>query len=262
LSNAIKFTTHGSVAVRVSRVMDGGFMRLSITDTGVGISAEGCGQLFQPFTQLESSNRRAHHGTGLGLSISRRLVMLMGGEIGVESEPGSGSTFWFTLPVEMATVGHAELPVRAGPESLLQGGPKAGLPILVAEDNPVNLRVLVRLLSKMGYRSEAVCDGQAAVERVLQGEYRLVLMDCQMPILDGLGATREIRVRELGRRTPIVALTAGALHSDEANCLAAGMDAFIAKPIEIAKLAAVLRRWDGEAEENVAQMHSAPEARI
>ena len=137
-------------------------------------------------------------------------------------------------------------------EYLLQGDAKAGLPILVAEDNPVNLRVLVRLLSKMGYASEAVGDGRAAVDRVLQREYRLVLMDCQMPLLDGLGATREIRARESGRRTPIVALTAGALHSDEANCLAAGMDGFIAKPIELVKLAAVLSRWDAGAEENAA----------
>jgi signal transduction histidine kinase/ActR/RegA family two-component response regulator len=249
LSNGIKFTSQGSVAIRVTRIPDGERIRIAVSDTGVGISADGCAQLFQPFTQLESSNRRQHRGTGLGLSISRRLVLLMGGEIGVESEVGKGSTFWFTLPLEEVAAVQVEAPARPADTDLLHGSAKAGLPILVAEDNPVNQRVLVRLLSKMGYGSEAVSDGHAAVEQVLRQPYRLVLMDCQMPVLDGLGATREIRARETGRRTPIVALTAGALHSDEANCLAAGMDGFIAKPIELAKLAEVLSRWDSAAEE-------------
>jgi CheY-like chemotaxis protein len=128
---------------------------------------------------------------------------------------------------------------------LLHAEERGGLPILVAEDNPVNQRVLVRLLSKMGYSSEAVSDGRQAVEHVLSRQYRLVLMDCQMPVMDGLDATRQIRTREAGRRTPIVAITAGALHSDEANCLEAGMDGFVAKPIELAKLAGVLKRWEG-----------------
>ena len=242
VSNAIKFTADGEVGVRITRP-DSAHMRFEVRDTGIGISPEGRSQLFQPFTQLESSNSRPHSGTGLGLSISRRLVTLMGGEIGVDSEPDKGSVFWFTLPLEEAA-GEASAPVPALVDEILHAAPKGGAPILIAEDNLVNQRVLVRLLSKMGYRSEAVGDGQQAVDRVLSRHYRLVLMDCQMPVMDGLDATRQIRAREVDRRTPIVAITAGALHSDEANCLEAGMDGFVAKPIRLVQLAAVLRRWD------------------
>ena len=242
-SNAIKFTSEGSVEIHIARVPNE-FMRVTVIDTGLGIDPSAVGRLFQPFTQLESSNSRAHTGTGLGLSISKRLVTLMGGEIGVESEPGKGSAFWFTLPIEEASAEAVRPPVPDNVDELLHSGKKGGASILVAEDNQVNQRVLTRLLAKMGYSSEAVSDGQQALDRVLNQEYRLVLMDCQMPVMDGLDATRQIRARERGRRTPIVAITAGALHSDEANCLEAGMDGFVAKPIEIAKLAAVLKRWD------------------
>ena len=243
LSNAIKFTEEGAVTVRIARLSGDGPMRFTVSDTGIGMTPEGCSRLFQPFTQLESSNSRPYSGTGLGLSISKRLVTLMGGEIGVDSELGRGSLFWFTLPVEEAT-GEAPEPAPVNVEELLHGREKGGAPILVAEDNSVNQRVLVRLLAKMGYSSEAVSDGQQAVDSVLNRQYRLVLMDCQMPVMDGLDATRQIRAREVGRRTPIVAITAGALHSDEANCLEAGMDGFVVKPIQLAQLAAVLRRWD------------------
>ncbi|MBZ5579663.1 MAG: response regulator [Acidobacteriia bacterium] len=243
LSNAIKFTPQGTVSLHIVRLADNR-MRFSVIDTGVGVSPEGRDRLFQPFTQLESSNNRRYGGTGLGLSISKRLVTLMGGNIGVDSEPGKGSTFWFTLPIEEALGPIAEPGPPVNTDELLHAPEKTGTPILVAEDNPVNQRLIVRLLSKMGYPSEAVGNGQEAVERVLSRPYRLVLMDCQMPVLDGLGATRQIRVRESGRRTPIIALTAGALHSDEANCLEAGMDGFVTKPIELVKLAEVLKRWD------------------
>jgi signal transduction histidine kinase/CheY-like chemotaxis protein len=244
LSNAIKFTPEGSVTVQITSMPGQRLMRFAVIDTGVGISEAGCGQLFQPFTQLDSADNRRYGGTGLGLSISKRLVTLMGGDIGVRSEVGKGSTFWFTLPLEAGTeTPCATSPAR--PVSWLQHEGTPETPILVVEDNSVNERVITRLLAKMGYTTEAVRDGRQAVDRVLNQRYRLVLMDCQMPVMDGLTATREIRAREQGQRTPIVALTAGALHSDEANCIEAGMDGFISKPIDLVKLAEVLERFGG-----------------
>ena len=245
LSNAVKFTSQGSVTVRVT-CAENGEGRFEVIDTGVGISDAGRKQLFQPFTQLESGDSRRYGGTGLGLSISKRLVSLMGGRIGVESALSRGSTFWFTVPLEEASAESAARDVVL-PEDLLQAQKRSHAPILVVEDNLVNQRVITRMLEKMGYGSEAVADGLTAVDRVLENTYALVLMDCQMPVMDGLEATREIRARESGRRTPIVALTAGALVSDEANCLDAGMDGFIAKPIDIMKLTEILQRFAHDA---------------
>jgi signal transduction histidine kinase/ActR/RegA family two-component response regulator len=241
LSNAVKFTSEGSISLRAESK---GSHRLEIrvTDTGIGIATESIGRLFQPFTQLDSSDSRTFGGTGLGLSISKRLVELMGGQIGVESEPTQGSTFWFRLP--FGTVAENEVPHQIATLPVLkrQQAP-AGARILVVEDNLVNQRVALRLLEKLGYDAEAVDNGEKAVDRVLRDRYSLVLMDCQMPVMDGLQATREIRNREAGRRTPVVALTAGALRSDEENCAAAGMDGFIPKPIDINRLAEVLKYW-------------------
>ena len=241
VSNAIKFTDTGSVTVTIS-LSGTGRILFEVIDTGVGISEQGCAQLFQPFTQLDSSDSRRYGGTGLGLSISKRLVEIMGGEIGVRSHPGAGSTFWFVLPMEEVEAMN-EAPAPLASPSLLQPHAPKNARVLVVEDNLVNQRVAIRLLEKLGYAVEAVNDGQKAVDRVMETQYSLVLMDCQMPVMDGLQATREIRKREVARRTPIVALTAGALQSDEANCLEAGMDGFIAKPIDIQKLGQVLKSW-------------------
>jgi len=241
LGNAVKFTPQGSVSLRVTSWGERSQIRFEVIDSGVGIAEKDCMRLFKPFTQVESSSSRRFGGTGLGLSISKRLVELMGGEIGVQSEIGRGSTFWFTLPLEEGALPEVPPPAMAAPQ-LIQARPQKA-EILVVEDNVVNLRVITRLLSKMGYQPDSVTDGRMAVDRVLNKNYDLVLMDCQMPVMDGLQATREIRAREAGRHTPIVALTAGALSSDEAGCAKAGMDGFLTKPIDLVNLKEVLNRW-------------------
>jgi signal transduction histidine kinase/CheY-like chemotaxis protein len=240
LSNAIKFTSEGSVSIVVA-LDSGDRLRFEVIDTGLGISEDAGKLLFQPFTQLDSSDRRQFGGTGLGLSISKRLVELMGGEIGMSSQLGQGSTFWFAVPLQ--AVDCEQVPRQVRPEPLRQAHAPSAARILVVEDNAVNQRVALKLIEKLGYSAEAVSDGQQAVNRVLEVPYSLVLMDCQMPVMDGLQATREIRKREAGRRTPILALTAGALQSDESNCLQAGMDGFMTKPIDIENLAQVLEHW-------------------
>jgi CheY-like chemotaxis protein len=198
--------------------------------------------LFQPFTQIESSDSRRFGGTGLGLSISKRLVELMGGQIGLDSEVGAGSTFWFWVPFEPATGEDMQAAPAALPQLQRQSG-SADARILVVEDNLINQKVALKLLEKLGYPAEAVNNGEKAVERILETPLSLVLMDCQMPVMDGFEATRQVRKLETARRTPIVALTAGALQSDEEMCLRSGMDAFITKPVDLRKLTEVLAHW-------------------
>ena len=253
LSNGIKFTPAGSITLNVLRRSDDA-VRFEVIDTGIGINQEDGARLFQPFVQVESSDKRRYGGTGLGLSISKRLINLMGGEIGFMSQPGAGSTFWFTLPLVEAPAAAAspetavsKAPVECSIRALSTQPPEVSeadnASVLVVEDNLVNQRVILRLLAKMGYGADAVSNGELAVDRVLSRAYSLVLMDCQMPVMDGLEATRLIRQQENGRHTPIVALTAGALHSDEENCIEAGMDGYIAKPVDLSKLSEVLQRW-------------------
>ena len=383
IGNAVKFTSQGDVALRVSRppLPDGpagqqAMILFEVSDTGIGIPDDIQSQLFQPFTQADGSTTRRFGGTGLGLSISKRLVEMMGGEMGVRSQPGQGSTFWFRVPLpegefcvydgdhalhnsrvlivddnetdrsvvryhlkrggmefaEAANAAEAILQLRKAIEenrpfdvalvdfqmpgkdglalgaeinadpllrrtrmlmitafadrvaaqrasevgfvavvtkplkqaalfralasavnasSLLIATPAVapapevnGIRVLIAEDNAVNQRVALKLLKKLGYIGNAVANGREAVEALSHGEYQIVLMDCQMPEMDGFEATREIRKREGAKpRIPIVALTANAMKGDRERCLDAGMDDYLTKPIDLKELARVLHRW-------------------
>jgi CheY-like chemotaxis protein len=403
VGNAVKFTESGEVAVRAR--MSGGNQPGSgtvevcfeVADTGIGIPPEESGRLFDPFYQVDASASRHHGGTGLGLTISSRLVESMGGRIGVRSEPGRGSCFWFTARLGEAGPGRAPPPVRLdglrvlvvddstasrdallhqlaawgadveaaadvgqavaslGPgegagtpyevlivdaqmrgleglgllEALVRAGaldatrvilltppgsrvdpevaarlqlaaslpkpvrqstllaclagltgtvarpaadgvpapgevPRRAAPVLVAEDNPVNQRVAVLMLRRLGYEVTVVGNGTEALETLRRGHYSAVLMDCQMPGMDGYEATGMLRAMERlhgGRRMPVIAMTAGAMEGDRQRCLDAGMDDYIAKPVNLASLEAVLRRWIGdEALDVVSLDRAAPES--
>jgi CheY-like chemotaxis protein len=215
----------------------------------MGISGEGQRQLFQAFGQVDSSATRRHGGTGLGLAISKQLVETMGGEIGLESTLGSGSTFWFTVELPPATapeprLSHEVSRSKGVDRSRPHPTPAVGARVLVAEDNPVNQLVATRMLEKLGYRADVAGNGAEAVEALMTIDYALVLMDCQMPELDGFEATREIRRRQTPpRRTPVIAMTAAATPSDRDRCYEADMDDYISKPVRLGELGDVLARW-------------------
>ncbi|MBK9758328.1 MAG: PAS domain S-box protein [Nannocystis sp.] len=238
VGNAIKFTEKGHVAVRV-RAAPGTRLRVvfEIEDTGIGIPPDRLGAIFVPFEQADPSTTRRFGGTGLGLTIASRLVGLMGGEIGVASEVGVGSTF--TFDAVFAEVS-ADAPVRraAPPPLAARAANSRRLEILLAEDNPINQRVAVEILKRMGHTVTVVADGQAAVEAVERGHYDLVLMDVQMPVMDGWQATTAIRrsPHAHARHTRVVALTARATEEDRKRCMAHGMDGFLTKPLQVAEL--------------------------
>ncbi|MEQ9640797.1 MAG: ATP-binding protein [Alphaproteobacteria bacterium] len=237
LSNAIKFTETGGVSLSM-RPLDGGLM-FAVADTGVGIPAAQQVDLFEPYHQAASDTRRRFGGTGLGLAICRGLVRLMGGEIGLESNEGNGTRVWFKLPLDA----EAMVPKPVLPAA----GPAPPMKLLLAEDHPVNQTVIGAMLGRMGHVVDIVGDGRAAVEAVREGAYDAVLMDIQMPEMDGIAATRAIR--SLGgvfAELRIVALTAEAMPDDRDRFLAAGMDDFVAKPVEKPLLEAALwRAHDG-----------------
>ncbi len=246
VGNALKFTAQGEVEIAMSLVeesAEGALVRVAVRDTGIGIAPEAQAAMFEPFTQADASTTRRYGGTGLGLAIARRLVEAMGGQIGVESAPGQGSTFWLTL--RLARNGAAEDVNPAAPPARAMPGRRGR--VLVAEDNAINRLVVVGLLQSLGCEVETVEDGRQAAEAVGRGHYDLVLMDLHMPELDGFAATAAIRRREgadgQGRHTPIVALTADALAGDAEKSRAAGMDDHLAKPLTRERLAAVLERW-------------------
>jgi signal transduction histidine kinase/ActR/RegA family two-component response regulator len=250
VGNAVKFTSTGSVSVRVAERTEPGVngVRFEVADTGIGIDPAVIERMFEPFVQADGSTTRKYGGNGLGLSIAKELVELMGGIIGGESEPGKGSSFWFEVPLQkIATTSGHTARERSVMREERPADPNAPI-VLVVEDSPVNRLVTVRVLERCGYRVHVVNDGREALDALSTQVYDVVLMDCQMPEVDGYEATRELRLREQGgrRHTPVIAMTAHAMTGDRERCLEAGMDDYLAKPVRSQALVEVLERWTGE----------------
>jgi CheY-like chemotaxis protein len=262
LGNAIKFTESGKVALKaeiIGQTQDEIQLKFTVRDSGIGIPPDEQGRLFDTFTQVDESNTRKYGGTGLGLAISKQLVELLGGEIGFQSETGRGSQFWFTAtfgksarpevarakPAPRVTVANSQTGTAQRAEASAAPPPRLNSKrILLAEDNEINQRITLRLLQKLGLAADAVVNGRQAVEALEKRKYDLVLMDCQMPDMDGFEATAAIRRRESnGRHQTICALTANAMDGDRERCLAAGMDDYISKPVGLEKLREALDRW-------------------
>ena len=257
--NAVKFTERGSVvlrAVRAPAATDGVVaVRYEVVDTGIGMAEETIAKLFMPFTQADSSDTRQHDGLGLGLPICTQLTRLMGGELQVRSEPGRGTTFSLILEHTMAeqrgpemSVDVAHVAVASDPAvAPAATTPEQLTPILVAEDNRINQVVIRRQLESLGYEAQLADDGVQALAAWRRGRYALLLTDCQMPHMDGYQLTRAIREEErssqAASRTAIVAITANAAIGETEECLRAGMDDFLSKPLELRKLEQVLVHW-------------------
>ena len=239
-------------------------LEFSVSDTGIGIEKDKIHLLFQPFSQADSSTTREFGGSGLGLSIVSSLAKQFGGDVGVESEPGLGSRFWFRIRATLISMGEdsrqTERPFPERGVAALNKLNSTGY-ILVVEDNQINCKVMAALLTKMGLRVVMVHDGQQAVDHIARGERPdIVLMDIHMPVLDGYAATQEIRRWESENnapRLPIIALTADAFEEDRQHCLAAGMDDFLSKPVEVNALKAAISRWMG-----IGVVQAAPEQAI
>ena len=248
LSNAIKFTESGKVKLKIralSRQHTQLRLRIEVIDTGIGINTAASKKLFSKFTQADGSTSRKFGGTGLGLAIVRRLVRLMDGELGVESEPGKGSCFWLEIPTEItkapehATPNESQSSHNQAPQKL------QGL-VLIVEDNPVNQMITGAMLEKMGLEYTVANNGEEALELFTKQRFDIVLMDCQMPGIDGFEATR--RIREIERSnslaaTPVIALTANTLEGDHSECLLAGMDDYVPKPVVFQHLQTKLCTW-------------------
>jgi CheY-like chemotaxis protein/anti-sigma regulatory factor (Ser/Thr protein kinase) len=236
VGNAVKFTEHGFVRVHL-RVQEQGEgrcrVRMTVEDSGIGIPADA--SLFEKFTQADASIGRKFGGSGWGLAITKGLVDLMGGQIGVESEVGKGSTFWLVL-------GFALAGVDARAEAKPSAGTTQAVRVLVVEDNVVNQRMVERFLERLGCRARIVGSGQEAIESLRAESFDVVFMDCHMPGMDGYEATRVIRQMD-GLRVPVVAMTASVLAEDREACFAAGMDDFLAKPFSLDEFQAMVERW-------------------
>ena len=271
-NNAIKFTEQGEVVVGASLQTEDdthAILRFSVSDTGIGIEADRLDRLFRSFSQVDASTTRKYGGTGLGLAICRQLVELMGGQIGVESEPGRGSTFWFTVAIEkqsperlsdLANTNTAETASRVAvsPDRMRK------LRVLIAEDNSVNQILALRLVqAKLGCRADAVANGAEALEALGRIDYDVVLMDCQMPVLDGFDATRAIRDPKssvLNHNVTIIAMTANAMKGDREECFVAGMDDYVAKPISPQSIADAIERNLSETPETDSPGDEGPDA--
>ncbi|MFZ4438303.1 MAG: ATP-binding protein [Syntrophales bacterium] len=249
VNNAVKFTHNGEIIINASLLsyLEGfAVVRFVISDTGIGITPSRLAVIFDPFTQADGSTTRQYGGTGLGLSICKQLAALMGGEIGVESQEGKGSTFWFTAKFETRTKGNV---TSQGSKTSTSLAPPAILPdarVLLAEDNVINQKVAQSMLGKLGVKADVVANGIEAVHALELIDYDLVLMDCQMPEMDGFEATTMIRNTEskvLNHKVTVIAVTANAMKGDRETCLAAGMNDYLSKPLKKVELAMVLNNW-------------------
>ena len=250
VSNAVKFTQTGSVTVRANKVgedADSVSIRFEVIDTGIGISLDAIKRLFHPFEQADSSTVRSFGGTGLGLAITRRLAQLMGGDAGVESVFGKGSTFWITVRLQKIDGDNVDAALSAGSDVVAHLKAKfVGTRILLVEDNEINQVIAQEILKDADLICDIANDGEEAVSILLTaqaGSYALVLMDMQMPKMDGITATKLIRQMETGQDLPIVAMTANAFNEDEERCIAAGMNDFVSKPVDPDKLYSTLLKW-------------------
>jgi CheY-like chemotaxis protein len=253
--NAVKFTPQGSVRLEATEIQrdEAGlaWLEFSVSDTGMGIAADKFHLLFQPFSQTDSSMTRQYGGTGLGLSIVSNLAKIMGGDVGVSSEPGQGSRFWFRVPCDIVTDPPKDHPVKepaaASAETVVLPPAPHAIHVLVVEDNAVNRMVVEALLGKLAYTVSVAHDGAQALEAITRGAAPdLVLMDLHMPVMDGYTATQRIRQWEAENQRahlPIIALTADAFEQDRQRCLAVGMDDFLTKPISLAALKSALEKW-------------------
>jgi len=247
ISNAVKFTPAGNITLHCNLLLCDGdertWLTFDVIDTGIGIEASQLPNLFSPFTQADASTTRRYGGSGLGLSISQRLAEHMGGRITVSSQPGIGTRFHLTLPfdVETTMAPHtAALP--SGPDDLIAALPWAR--VLIVEDNPVNQLVAMEMVKRLGLHADVVGDGAEALAALERLPYDLILMDCQMPVMDGFEATRRLRDRQPPeQRLPVIAMTANAIRGDRERCLEAGMDDYLPKPVRLSELTAMLRRW-------------------
>ncbi len=256
ISNALKFTERGAIRIRTHVVGDDIVPRIcfEVEDSGIGMSAAQKERIFEPFAQAEGSTSRRYGGTGLGLTVCRQLVELMGGDIGVRSEPGAGSTFWFEIPLPRASGDASDVRADENERISPTREPALSAHILVAEDNAINQRVISALLQRFDCAVELVDNGRDAVEAVAEHDYDLVLMDCMMPEMNGFDATLAIRRLDSPNASiPIIAMTADAMEGARERCLAAGMNAYVSKPIKRSELADILRRY-GDGGSRAAEM--------
>ncbi len=253
MSNAVKFSPSaegsapGAIDLRVDALSSATgehVLLFTVTDQGIGMTAEQQAKLFRPFSQADASTVRKFGGTGLGLAICKRLTELMGGSIGVESRPGEGSSFWFTIRVLPGqTTKDRPEPPAAVQGSVAEWG-KSSERILLVEDNKVNQKVAILMLRRLGIEAHIANNGAEALHAIASEDYRLVLMDCQMPEMDGFEATRRIRAQNNDRSTvPIIAMTANAFAEDRAACLAAGMNDYLSKPVREGELRSKMEQW-------------------